>query len=107
MPERVSESIPELQSYLASGIPVLAMLDGEGAESVQRSHSGLTCAAGDAAALAAAVSRLAATPLEERIKMGRNGIAVSSAEFDRSILIDHFEFWFGQLKNQSSDAGCK
>lgn len=56
------------------------------------------------ASLAAAVSRLAATPLEERIKMGRNGIEVSSAEFNRSILINHFEFWFGQLKNQSSDA---
>jgi colanic acid biosynthesis glycosyl transferase WcaI len=100
-----SMTIPgKLQSYLAAGIPVVAMLDGEGADLIQRSHSGLTCAAGDAAALAAAVSRLAATSLEERIEMGRNGLAVNAAEFDRSTLISRLEFWFGQLKYQRSAA---
>jgi colanic acid biosynthesis glycosyl transferase WcaI len=99
-----SMTIPgKLQSYLASGIPVLAMLDGEGANLVQRSHSGLTCAAGDAAALAAAILRLASTSLEERIKMGRNGLAVSAAEFDRSTLISKLELWFRQLEYRRPD----
>ncbi len=104
--ERIfSMTIPgKLQSYLASGIPVLAMLDGEGADLVQRSHSGLTCAAGDATALAAAILRLASTSLEERIEMGRNGLAVSAAEFDRTTLISKLELWFGQLEYQRPDA---
>jgi colanic acid biosynthesis glycosyl transferase WcaI len=96
-----SMTIPgKLQSYLASGVPIVAMLDGEGADLIQRSGSGLTCAAGDGAALAAAILRLAATPLEERIEMGRNGLAIYSAEFDRSTLIGKLEVWFDQLRLQ-------
>jgi hypothetical protein len=34
--------------------------------------------------------------------MGRNGLAVSSAEFDRSTLVRQLELWFEQL-HQSSD----
>jgi glycosyltransferase involved in cell wall biosynthesis len=102
-----SMTIPgKLQSYLASGVPVVAMLDGEGADLIQRSGSGLTCAAGDGAALAAAILRLAATPLEERIEMGRNGLAVYSAEFDRSTLIGKLEAWFDQLRLQRASAAA-
>jgi glycosyltransferase involved in cell wall biosynthesis len=45
-----SMTIPgKLQSYLAAGIPVVAMLNGEGAEIVKQSKAGLTCNAGDSA----------------------------------------------------------
>ena len=102
-----SMTIPgKLQSYLASGIPVVAMLDGEGADLVQRSGSGLTCAAGDFRALAAAVLRLAETPVESRIEMGRNAAAVYSAEFHRDTLIDKLEQWFGQLISSRASLGA-
>jgi glycosyltransferase involved in cell wall biosynthesis len=41
----------KLQSYLAAGIPVIAMLNGEGAELVSEAGAGLACAAGDSAGL--------------------------------------------------------
>lgn len=94
-----SMTIPgKLQSYLAAGIPVVAMLNGEGAELVKASHSGLTCAAGDHEGLAAAVLKLSEMPNEERETMGKNGLDVSASEFDRNVLIDRFEEWLGKLK---------
>ncbi|MGI9427955.1 MAG: glycosyltransferase family 4 protein, partial [Bythopirellula sp.] len=41
----------KLQSYLSSGRPILATLDGEGADIVDRANAGTTCPAQDAAAL--------------------------------------------------------
>jgi colanic acid biosynthesis glycosyl transferase WcaI len=94
-----SMTIPgKLQSYLAAGIPVVAMLNGEGAEVVKNSQSGLTCAAGDHVGLVAAVLTLAEMTDDERDTMGRNGLDVSVREFDRDTLIDRLEEWIGELK---------
>lgn len=94
-----SMTIPgKLQSYLAAGIPVVAMLNGEGAEVVTNSRSGLTCAAGDDAGLAAAVLTLSQMSNEEQEAMGRNGLDASVREFDRDTLIDQLEEWIGTLK---------
>ena len=93
-----SMTIPgKLQSYLAAGIPVVAMLNGEGADVVSSSRSGLTCAAGDHAGLAAAVLNLSQMTNEERDRMGRNGLDASLREFDRDTLIDQLEEWIGSL----------
>lgn len=97
-----SMTIPgKLQSYLAAGIPIMAMLNGEGAEVVRGSRSGLTCAAGDHAGLAAAVLKLSEMTNEERDTMGRNGLDVSGREFDRDALIDRLEGWIGQLQGDA------
>ena len=94
-----SMTIPgKLQSYLAAGIPVVAMLNGEGAQVIENSRSGLTCAAGDYAGLAAAVLKLSEMSSQEREIMGRNGLDMSIREFDRGTLIDRLEQWLGQLK---------
>ena len=93
-----SMTIPgKLQSYLAAGIPIVAMLNGEGAEVVKSSKSGLTCAAGDDEGLAAAVLNLSEMMDEERRIMGKNGLDVSSRVFDRSALMDRLEGWLEQL----------
>ena len=94
-----SMTIPgKLQSYLAAGIPVVAMLNGEGAEVVTSSQSGLTCAAGDHEGLAAAVVRLSEMSEEERARMGKNGLDVSAREFDRSMLMNRLERWLENLR---------
>lgn len=77
----------KLQSYLAAGIPVLAMLNGEGSEIVRRCGAGLACPAGDGRALAAAVLELAGRQRHELKAMGARGVALSRAEFDRASLI--------------------
>jgi len=93
-----SMTIPgKLQSYLAAGVPVVAMLNGEGAEVVKSSHSGLTCAAGDHDGLANAVVKLAEMTEVERQLMGKNGLDVSAQEFDRAGLMDRLERWLEQL----------
>jgi colanic acid biosynthesis glycosyl transferase WcaI len=87
----------KLQSYLAAGIPVVAMLNGEGADVVNRFGAGVTCPAGDSAALAAAVLKLAALPRQELERMGANGAQASATEFDRHRLITRLEGWLERL----------
>jgi glycosyltransferase involved in cell wall biosynthesis len=88
----------KLQSYLAAGIPVLGMLNGEGAAVINQSGGGLTCGASDPQGLAAAVTTLAAMSREERREMGARALRYSLAEFDRSMLIARLERWLNGLR---------
>lgn len=87
----------KLQSYLASGAPVLTMLNGEGAEIVRGSGAGLSCPAGDGRAIAAAVLELAGMSANARTEMGARGLALSRTEFDLETLISTFLSWFDSL----------
>lgn len=87
----------KLQAYLASGKPVLAMLNGEGAEVVQSAGAGLTANAGDAVALAAAVRQLIETTTADRAEMGRRGQIYSLREFNRDTQIGRLEQWLLDL----------
>ncbi len=87
-----SMTIPgKIQSYLMAGIPLLGMLDGEGAAVIRDAEAGLTCEAGDGAGLAKAVLALAAMSFEERKRMGLNGRRYAQQEFGRAQLIDRLE----------------
>lgn len=93
-----SMTIPsKLQTYLSAGIPVLAMLNGEGADVVRESGSGITSEAGDYEGLAKAVLQLSHATPEERLEMGRKGRELSQREFDRDTLISRLEGWMGEL----------
>lgn len=93
-----SLTIPgKVQSYLAVGKPVVAMLNGEGAEIIQGSHAGLTCAAGDSDALAEAILKMSRMSPEELRAMGRNGLNASAMYFDRNALISKLETWLEDL----------
>lgn len=87
-----SLTIPgKLQSYLASGIPVLGMLDGEGARTIVEARAGLAAPAGDGSRLAENVSRMMMMTPGERRTMGENGRAYAKREFDRETLITNLE----------------
>ena len=73
----------KVQSYLQSGVPIVAMLDGEGARVIEESGAGLTCPAGDSEGLARAVLSLSALSPEERMAMGRRGANYAAREFSR------------------------
>lgn len=88
----------KLQSYLAAGMPVLAMLNGEGATIVELSRAGVTCRAGDAKGLAAAVLKLASLSPEQLRAMGENAAAFNHKEFNRDVLIDQLENWLQETK---------
>jgi colanic acid biosynthesis glycosyl transferase WcaI len=87
----------KVQTYLAAGKPILAMIDGEGAEVVRVAGAGLTAPAGDAAGLARAVRQLMAMPAGQRLAMGRGGQEFASREFDRDALVTRLEGWLEQL----------
>ena len=87
-----SMTIPgKVQSYLMAGLPILGMLDGEGAKVITEANAGLVCAAGDGKGLAAAVLKLAAMRAEERQQLGLNGRTFAQKEFGRRLLINRLE----------------
>jgi glycosyltransferase involved in cell wall biosynthesis len=81
----------KVQSYLMSGIPLLGMLDGEGATIIRDANAGLTCEAGDGAGLAKAVQTLAAMSPAERNEMGLSGLKYAQQEFGRTQLVNRLE----------------
>jgi len=93
-----SITIPgKLQSYLMSGIPVLGMLDGEGAEIIRNSNAGFVCPAGDFRQLVAIVNKMASLSNFERKRLGGNGREFALKEFSRQTLVNRLEMWFSDI----------
>lgn len=93
-----SLTIPsKIQSYLASGRPILASLDGEGARVVHESGAGLTSPAQDVEALAEAVLEMYRMSPESRAEMGRSGREYFEQHFERGKLLDQLEGWMRDL----------
>jgi glycosyltransferase involved in cell wall biosynthesis len=87
-----SMTIPgKVQSYLMAGIPLLGMLDGEGAAIIRDARAGLTCAAGDSSGLVLAALECASMSSEARQQLGRNGREYAQKEFGRIQLMDRLE----------------
>ncbi|MCM0343895.1 glycosyltransferase family 4 protein [Bacteroides fragilis] len=63
----------KLQTYMASGKPILAMINGEGENIVREVNCGLTAKAGDSGQLAEAIMQLKRMPFEKRMQLGKNG----------------------------------
>lgn len=90
----------KVQSYLAAGIPIVAMLNGEGAQVVSDAHAGFSCPAGDTEGLARIVLKLSMMSKEELQVMGDNGIEFSLREFSREKLVDRLENWLMDFPEQ-------
>ena len=87
-----SMTIPgKVQSYLMAGVPLLGMLDGDGAKVITNAAAGLVCPAGDAGGLAAIVRKMAAMSSEQRSQLGVNGRSFAKQEFDRDMLMSRLE----------------
>ena len=88
----------KVQTYLASGIPLIGMLDGAGAQVIDDAQAGLTCAAGNSRALATHIAAMADLSPERRAEMGANGLAYTTREFDRAELLSRLEGWIAELR---------
>jgi colanic acid biosynthesis glycosyl transferase WcaI len=96
-----SLTIPgKVQSYLMAGVPLIGMLDGEGAQVITDANAGLVCAAGDAEGLAAVVLKMASINAEERCQLGLNGRAYAQKEFGRDLLMDRLEVLLNEAVSQ-------
>lgn len=81
----------KIQTYMASGKPIIAGIDGEGADLINASGAGLSCNAQDASALAACVLRMYRSSNEERAFMGQQGYEYFIAHFERKYLMSDLE----------------
>ncbi len=81
----------KVQSYLAAGKPILAMLDGEGAAVVRDSGAGFAVPSGDASAFADAVRKLVTLSPSARSEMGLCGRNYAEREFGRGAIMSRIE----------------
>tara|TARA_B100001250_G_C19767704_1_gene775565 strand:- start:14 stop:1225 length:1212 start_codon:yes stop_codon:yes gene_type:complete len=75
----------KLQSYLAIKKPVIAVLEGEGADIIKRSNCGIVQEKADYIKLSNQIRKMIKLPEEEMIRMGNNGRAYYDENFSQSI----------------------
>ena len=89
------KTIPgKVQAYLASGKPILGMINGEAARVIQESGAGFSCPSGDAAALAEITQRLAALDVPARTRMGACGRQYYESNYSKPKLMARLEKLF-------------
>ncbi len=94
-----SMTIPaKVQAYLASGKPIIAMLNGEGARVLLQSKAALVVRSGDYKSLAQAVVEMSRMDSNFLIEMGKNGPAFCDREFNRETLISKLERWLESVR---------
>jgi glycosyltransferase involved in cell wall biosynthesis len=84
----------KIQAYMASSKPILAMINGEGANIINEAECGFVCNAGDYESLAINFSKFAELNEVQRATMGRNGYIYYNTFFSKqktiNILINLF-----------------
>lgn len=84
----LNQTVPaKLQSYLAAGKPIIASLDGEGAQIVLEAKAGLACPTEDSVALAQAILKLSDMSQCQLEDMGESGKRYFAENFEPQILV--------------------
>lgn len=78
----------KVQAYMASGKPILTMLNGEGSKVVEDAGCGLAAGSGDYKCLAENVKKIFKMSKEERDKMGEKGRIYYDKLFAKEIVIN-------------------
>ncbi|MEA9356642.1 glycosyltransferase family 4 protein [Bacteriovorax sp. PP10] len=87
----------KLQSYLASKKPIIASMNGEGAQIVEDFKAGLTCPAGNPQLLAEKILKISTFSKTELDLMGENSLKCYQSEFEREKLITLLEEEFKKV----------
>jgi len=90
-------------TYLASGKPVLAAIEGDAADVVRNSGAGMTCAPGDPQALADAVRKFYQMMPSDRVTMGENGRNAAYEIYGRTNLVGQI----AKMLESAAEAGAK
>ena len=77
----------KIQFYLSSGIPIIGMICGEGAEVIKKSKGGLVCDSGDYKTLSKIISQMINLDKVTLKKMGKSGKQYSFKEFSKKKLV--------------------
>ena len=93
----------KIQAYLAVGKPIIACLNGEGANIISEANAGVAVKAEDDIGLAEAIIKLYKMPKSAREQMGVNGRDYFKKYFDEEMLttklINHFEMVINKKGN--------
>jgi glycosyltransferase involved in cell wall biosynthesis len=79
------------QAYMASGKPIVMAVEGDGADLIKSTCSGVTCSQEAPLALADCIRKLYEMDPAERIAMGRNARQIYLERFTRSTVVSQFE----------------
>lgn len=81
----------KLQSYMASGKPIVAMMDGEGPDLIEKADCGWSVPSENSKALAELLRKIAGEDETVLRKKGENGRLFSQKHFDFATCIDNLE----------------
>ena len=96
-----SLTIPaKLQSYLACGKPILAMIDGATAELVKESNAGFVCNSENSDQLAKNILTMSKMSNVEINTLATNSFNLYMDQFNREVLLNKLESIFFKLKNK-------
>lgn len=97
--EIFSKTIPgKIQAYLASGKPILGVIDGESAKIINNASAGFASNSGDAESFSKNIIKFSRMTLEERSQMGKNGKDYYQIHFSKDMVYNNLE----ELFNNSS-----
>lgn len=92
-----------LQSFMASGKPVIACANGEAAKVVNEAHAGLSCPADNAKELSERIIRMAGMSYEERNMYGINAFQYALKNFNEADLLKTIEAELASVSNIKGD----
>lgn len=81
----------KVQAYMSAGKPMVAMLNGEGAQIIEEAKCGLSVPAGNSQRLADTIIEMANRPTEELLQMGENSKLFFRENYQLSSCIDNLE----------------
>lgn len=101
--EVFEKTIPgKVQAYLASGKPILGMIDGEAARVIEEAGAGLACSSGDRQAFASIVEQMVLMTSPQREAMGALGKRYYEEHFSKGKLFSDLVSLFRQATRRDS-----
>ncbi len=95
--EVFEKTIPgKVQAYLASGKPILGMIDGEASRVIEAAGAGLACSSSDRAGFSKIVSQMAQMTSSQRQAMGASGKRYYEENFSKEKLFSNLISLFRQ-----------
>lgn len=100
----LNQTVPaKLQSYLAAGKPIIASLDGEGAQILIDAKAGFACPTEDPVSLAQAILRLRNMSQEQLVSMGESGKRYFDQNYEPHLLMKELIDIFAETISNASN----
>ena len=91
----------KIQFYLSSGIPIIGMICGAGAEVIERSKGGFVCDSGDYLNLSKIIQKTILLNKKDLKKIGEKGKEYANKEFSKTKLISKLNKIFVETSKQN------